>query len=534
MSSPDKLDKQINPRIRELMDIILETRFSDLDKDYEACLELLDISKEENDSYATTFAYAYLGDCLVGINEIAKAEENLLKARELCERYDYIDLLPYLFTWLGICCEAQNDRQMAMNYYLDALELTKKNGDIFRQSVLYNNIASQFHNSNNYEMAKKYYINSFDTYRQTAMATNHDPHYAQLSANIISACCSLNEIDLAKEYYENLKNSDDNEDNRAKLTLCLLMIASKEDNIKVIHECVEGLLKDFENMSRKDRQFFATFSFVAEAMIELDEQEYALKILNVLDELCKDVELMNQLAVLTSWIKYYEKFGAEQEKNRVYKQFYKLRQLSDAMLKKNLSDGLLSKVRLRESIARNEEFKKEKEIFEEAAMVDELTNLGNRRLFRKKSDQLLKNNAVDKLGIIMIDIDYFKQYNDTYGHAKGDEILRSVATCIQETLSCNVYNFRYGGDEFVSITENLDDNEVNELLNNLKNTLKNMGVEHSASLCSDIVTLSIGYSVHQQRADENIFLPDLINEADKALYRAKKEGRNCICRYLGE
>lgn len=517
----------ISPQMKKLMDEIQELRFTDLDRDYTVCQQLLELSEKENHLYGMAYAYAYLGDCLIGRNETVKANVELLKAKDLCEKHRFLDLLPYVCTWLGIYYESQNDRQMAMHYYLDALDFAEKSGDILRQSILLNNIASQFQSIQDYTMGKEYYLKAYDLYLQSGNSNNDDPHFAHMLTNIISDCCYLKQFDEAKQFYAILEKTGVFRENKNQLYLCDLLISASTGDLATTRRNADKLMEGMDQEAKDYRQFFSTFVVLAETMIELEEEAYTRKILEVLKSICED-EYGNRLTVQYLWTQFCEKFGTEREKYEAYRDFYQLRKICDDILNHNLAEGILSKIKLRESIKKNEEMEKVKEILEDEAQLDELTRLNNRRSLRKFMDQL-EESMVSTLAVIMIDVDYFKQFNDTYGHEKGDFALRAVADSMTEAGKEGIYNFRYGGDEFMAICKNKSREEAERYIIVLTEILKKKKIPHQESRCSDFLSLSIGYTFHNFKKDDRLVVTDLVDEADKALYFTKDRGRNGYC-----
>lgn len=534
MNIEPAFDDELNMRLQHLMEIILAERFNDLDKDYDACVELLAISEREDYAYGIAFAYAYLGDCLIGKNESVSASTHLLKAKELCESYRFLDLLPNVCNWLGIYYEMQNDRQMAMHYYLNALDFAEKKHDLLRKSILLNNIASQFQSCGNYEKSKEYYLKAYECFHQLEHPNVEDPHYAQMTANIISACCRLKQIDEAKHYYDLLEQSGQLGRNQNQLYLCELLISASLGDAKATQQIAHKYIKEMQLKPQDLHQFFETLLIVAESMIALDEPVYAREMLNTLNDLCREEEYGHRLKVQYVWMRFFRLFGTEEEKNDAYREFYELRQMSDNILNCNLADGLLSKIKLRDSVHKNEEIEHARKLLEGELQYDELTQLYSRRSFRKLTEQAISDPRVHTLSFIMIDVDYFKQYNDTYGHAKGDDTLRAVADSMNSISDSSICNFRYGGDEFVSMCKNMTTKEVERYIKAFSETLQSRQIPHKSSLCSDQVTLSIGFSFHTKPDLEDFDLAKILAEADTALYHSKEKGRNCYSSYSGQ
>lgn|GEM_PF-2376014 len=181
-----------------------------------------------------------------------------------------------------------------------------------------------------------------------------------------------------------------------------------------------------------------------------------------------------------------------------------------------------------EQQAMNEELQAMNDELQRLSNVDGLTGIANRRFF---DDSLERECHVamrigKPISLIMVDIDFFKAYNDTYGHQLGDECLRIIAT----TLAAGVKRStdlvaRYGGEEFVVILPNTDAVGAIRVAEKLRLRVENLCLLHSGSL-GNCVTISLGAAVSVQ-PKESTPLP-LIAAADDALYQAKREGRNCV------
>lgn len=159
--------------------------------------------------------------------------------------------------------------------------------------------------------------------------------------------------------------------------------------------------------------------------------------------------------------------------------------------------------------------------------TDALTEIYNRRYMNMMLEQewsrAIRNQS--PLSFIFIDIDFFKLYNDNYGHLKGDECLKKVAQALASTLSRPAdICVRYGGEEFAIILPETKRAEI--VAEKCRQTIQNLAIEHKFSLISDVVTISIGVCtmIPQRESHPNI----IIETADQALYQAKTAGRNQI------
>jgi len=174
------------------------------------------------------------------------------------------------------------------------------------------------------------------------------------------------------------------------------------------------------------------------------------------------------------------------------------------------------------------ESKKMEKVLEFISSIDGLTSIANRREFDKILDVEWRRamRSSTPLSIIMIDIDYFKHYNDLYGHLVGDTCLQKLARTLNDSLK-RAGNFiaRYGGEEFAAILPNTENRDALFIAESLRKNIENLNIEHKDSMVSDNVTISLGVATTIPDMNKPF---DLMDSADKALYQAKKEGRNRV------
>ncbi|MDD2567144.1 MAG: diguanylate cyclase [Thiovulaceae bacterium] len=169
----------------------------------------------------------------------------------------------------------------------------------------------------------------------------------------------------------------------------------------------------------------------------------------------------------------------------------------------------------------------EKKMLEELSITDGLTEIYNRRHFNDIFAQMiaLSKRKNELLSFLIIDVDYFKQYNDTYGHQKGDNALKEVAKAIKTSLRrADDYCFRLGGEEFGVVFKPKDKQEAIEFAYAIKNKIEDLKITHDTSEAGRYLSVSIGLVSHYAKEikdDDTIY-----KEADELLYEAKARGRN--------
>ncbi|SMC61075.1 diguanylate cyclase (GGDEF) domain-containing protein [Desulfocicer vacuolatum DSM 3385] len=167
---------------------------------------------------------------------------------------------------------------------------------------------------------------------------------------------------------------------------------------------------------------------------------------------------------------------------------------------------------------------------EQLSYLDGLTGISNRRYFDAIITKEWRRSMRDHspISIAMIDIDYFKLYNDTYGHQNGDDCLKKVAHALKDALfRPGDFIARYGGEEFVAVMTNIGLDGALEVASRMQHNIKRLTIPHELSEVSELVTVSIGLACTvPQKGSEST---QLIGKADNCLYNAKKKGRNKIC-----
>jgi len=166
---------------------------------------------------------------------------------------------------------------------------------------------------------------------------------------------------------------------------------------------------------------------------------------------------------------------------------------------------------------------------QELASLDGLTGVANRRRFDEFLNLEWRRLTREKLplSLILCDIDFFKLYNDSYGHQKGDECLKQVAQILKETIKRPAdLVARYGGEEFAIILPNTDLKGAVKVAETINAEIKARAIEHPASQINKYVTLSLG--VASLIPDSDLVEEKLIALADRALYQAKLEGRDRV------
>ena len=168
-------------------------------------------------------------------------------------------------------------------------------------------------------------------------------------------------------------------------------------------------------------------------------------------------------------------------------------------------------------------------LLDQLAYLDGLTEISNRRrfeeIFKREWERSYRNGT--SFSIAMVDVDFFKQYNDHYGHAKGDTVLQKIAKSLAGLLRRPAdFIARYGGEEFVMLLPETDADGAKAIAERSLRALKSLAIPHQFSQVADHVTVSIGIATAHMNSE--ITPQEFLMNADRNLYLAKQNGRNCV------
>ena len=176
----------------------------------------------------------------------------------------------------------------------------------------------------------------------------------------------------------------------------------------------------------------------------------------------------------------------------------------------------------------NGELEKLNRMLFEQSRQDPLTSLGNR--LRLREDLQVLQSRTERYGhsyaVALCDVDFFKAYNDRYGHLAGDDVLRRVADTISSGLRGGDAAYRYGGEEFLIVLPEQDARDAAATTDRLRQAVEDLGIPHADGTPRGVVTISAGVAMSPEAEDADA----LLKAADTALYAAKEAGRNRVSR----
>lgn len=487
------------------------------------CDELILAASAKEDWHSVAFGHIWRADYFFYV-----ASDLMSFMRELDLAQTYIDerapsaLLEKYYTLKHVLYENIYDTQSAFRFVLKALDVAEKLGLYHRIGANYGNIGAYYMDICYYEEALLYTGKALSTLQEQAETT---PRIIRLLlANLVVINLKLGRYSMAKQALRELSELPLAEkDLKIYIDYGYLLYYSEVLDLENSLARLKALFED--GVLDTPRAFaFEILCKALEAMIRLDQKENAEKLLNLLTGMLEDSEPDAQLSLCKLRIACAERFGPPELLQSCLCKYYTYYMAAQEKANVRKAEGLHAKVELNELYLKNHRSQEELSLLSELANYDDLTQVYNRRYLNIRQDEILNSQQTPYMGFALVDIDYFKEYNDYYGHLAGDELLRMVAACLKECTAEHMAVFRYGGDEFVCLAEHATQEELAAYVKRVQAALRERNIEHLHSRCSDRVTLSIGYG--SRAVTGKIDLLALFETVDSALYDAKRDGRN--------
>lgn len=488
---------------------ILRHEYVDIEKTLLKLEQLKESTKIENLEYELFRQALYANLTKEYETAITKGKESLERA--CIENNKFLIVNTNIL--LGFIYWNRKNYEMCFEYYLAVLKYEN-------HPRILNNMGVIYHTFGDIEEAYKYYkMAQTEVKKDTNLRLK-----AIIYSNLAECECKFERFTQAHELLSNALKiilELNNHDGTAYIYNAFGLMEMKKKNYKVAIKYFEK----GENHSKSEKIILYYLDLLrnhAKSLYELQDYEGAKSKIDEIEILRlshdfgrrneKDVELLANI---------YDIEGKHIEANRLYKEYIKIVKENNLYNKQIRIANLKNKVKLFEVMEKIN-------TLEKISSTDALTGIHNRYSL---TDYLKTISAPEYANpittIVLIDVDYFKEYNDFYGHAAGDKCLVKIVNQLSKKLNSGDNQlFRYGGDEFLSIIPNLQGSEVSLLLESIKNDIENLEILNINSKNSDYMTCSFGATTTKKLNQINY--KHIFNLADKALYDAKAQGKNKI------
>ncbi len=496
------------------------------------------LAKKEKDEIAIGYAEYY--DTILKYRKNITGEESikkLVKSLQLSITYNEPPLEAGCHNMLGIIMLSLSDDMSALEHYEKAYEIARKAKLVLMRPLIANNIGDIYLRLNEYDLALEYFRDAYKAINEA--------DYGQEDDNKESRYTGMNFCLMNIAYAHYLQESYEE---AFRMLSCMEGVRGVDDSYYAYgfaalyavvllrlgrFEEADGYIMNVIDDVENQREIFAAgemYIELATVLVELNQQPLAKRLIQGLQNMCS---VANKVS---NWCDYYKvailyekKWGIEQNLCKFYEKFFNYKEMEEKLVKQQKINAARNKKLLEDEIKRRavaEERNKKLKLLSEH---DPLTGQYNRYVLNDICEKWFEDAAKKKsrFAITVLDVDNFKQYNDTYGHLQGDEALREVSDVLTE---CCVKDkdiiVRYGGDEFIIVSRNKSDEEVIRMCTDIRRALACRMINHDASPVSQYVTVTEGSVNGKVKEGETVL--DYIHLADNGLYKVKNEKKNAL------
>ena len=518
--------------VQLLIGEIQKNRGKDPEALLSACDQLLDYGKSMKDDALIGYAYFSKGETYYLLNDASNFYSQMIACMAPLEKVKEWSYVAMANNMLGIVSLNRGNAPFALDHFIKAISICQDYSLPDVEWIIHLNLGSLYLNIEEYQ---KSISHTEIAYRYIANHKDMDGYLESLTAILLGMGRAYLKLDWHDKYLEIEK----------KLKVECMPYLQDLEKIVIycyfarVHEAIgESDARDYwidmvnehtsTNMPIMD--VFDDFYDYLGMLLATEKYDDFFKAYTVLDDLTKHTLIKNlERKLLTLKIRYYRRVGQIEEYKIASVLFFELSEFMERENRLMVSDMIVMRNSYMELTQINKKVEEQNTFLQKRSETDPLTGMYNRLKLNEYSEeafQKAKENE-EKIAVEILDIDFFKQFNDNYGHQAGDDCIKFIANkLIDMSKENNVFAARYGGDEFVVIYEGLAENQVLEKASELRKAIYDAKMEHKFSLSDDRVTISQGICFGIPGAKDGYFA--YLQGADKMLYEVKQKSRNNI------
>ncbi len=491
--------------------------------------KLLKEAEKIEDICAIGKVHLYLSICYFYQGRRDSTLPHAFKAVSIFETLDECDLLARSYNLLGVAYAAQGNFLNAIAVYQKALKLIRGRKKVgIRKETLLNNIAQCYSQMGQYQKSVQLVKECLAVVR--AKRPNLHTAVVIYGINLSDFYENLGDLQASIEYLDEVKSDVEELSNGvirwgyyARRCCVLYRLGRLEEASKYADMTVEAVRSGCDSY-----EGHIDFERIAALQVEIGDFQRAQCFSDILSKYAD--EIGHTLDQIISKRVRANICYAKGDFDGAYALYRELSDLNEDWITEQKTIQYESQRRVDTASKEISMLMKKIRMSEEQAERDSLTGLLNRSVMVSVTNGFLQEarEKGEKLGGIFLDIDYFKEYNDAYGHTAGDEAIKLIARVCQEEESPDVKFFRYGGDEFFGIVLGHKDDFLKKLVLRIADKVHQAGCEHIKNPNGQRLTVSIGV-VNVDVTGTGASILEIIQFADQALYHAKDAGRDAVC-----
>lgn len=519
-----------NEIIKQWTQGVLDTYRKDAELTIKYCNSLIECGNAAEDPKILGFAYYYLAGTLYCLNDCENIFDITIKAIENLEKACEWSLLARAYNILGIITLSRGNMLMAYDYYLAGLNYCDRYDLKAEQSLININCGVLNFEAGRYQDAMEYFEDSLEY----ILTKPDDPVYHSkvitTYENIIMCKAMRSDFDGIDDILDILERDHmpyaDSVD-YIGIMISKMFYFHKSGQIELRDRCIDKMDESIEeNLVFMD--LIEDFFIYAQVLFESDKSDKFWHLIEIMEPMINGMKVTSKkLQLLSLKIKYYRKNSMNAEYLKASGLYYELSERTKNESREMIGEVIGLKNRFEKVNKAKKKIERQNIILTEQSETDALTGMANRRKLNIHADEIFREafSKGNRVAIEILDVDYFKEYNDNYGHQEGDKCLVAIANCIKAVTEVHGgFCARYGGDEFVIIYEGISLEKMRRYAEELKQKIVSMGIPHRYSKALPIVTISQGAFCDVPSAANKVW--DFLHIADDMLYQIKNQSRN--------
>lgn len=494
------------------------------------CRDIEQYAGKTDDPKLMGFAYYYSGETYYILNDAGGLFRCITKAIGYLDQAKQWDMVARSYNIMAITSQSRGNALIAMDYYLTGLGYCRKYRLYAEENIINLNLGSLYLVNGQWSEAQKYFEKLAYYVRDEKTTENY---YSLMSCVAVS----LGRCFMQREQFERAQQKIECLDQcmgRLEKPEQIAVLCFKAEfyhragRVTLRDECIHKI-HGMMDMDMAVMDLFEDIYGLCELLLEIDNENVFWDIIDILEKLIKNANIVNlQRRIISLKISYYRHHDDEESYLALAGTYY---ELTEAMERENhymVANMLAVRSSLEQANAKRREVEKANEQLLEKSETDPLTHLANRFRLNDYSEQTFEETlaAEEPFAVEILDIDYFKEYNDNYGHQAGDVCILAIAEELQKMQGERIFCARYGGDEFIIIYKQMTEEEVFEEAGGLRERILARRIAHAYSKALPVVTISQGICWDIPGEENRSW--DFLHAADEMLYRVKKRSRNNI------
>ncbi|MCR4781174.1 MAG: GGDEF domain-containing protein [Lachnospiraceae bacterium] len=516
--------------VKELIYKAADNTNPDKNEIIEYCNKLSEYAKQENDTALEGFAGFTRGETYYLENDMQNFYHEMFACMPLLEENQEWAYLITANNVLGIMSLNRGNAPFAMDYYLKALDLCVRYRLPNLEWLVHMNMGTLYLSVEDERNALAHLMQGYSYIEEHRNDPDYVLNLAVAYVNIGKAYLSIRDYEKAENFWRKLK-SECIPNMRVQDLMAVYCFGARLHaelgNSSIRDEYITNVDTLIEENFAVMDVFDDLYEFMAMLLKNEKWVEYNRVWLKIYDLTRITTVIDMERRLLELQLKYFTLIGNEDAYTQTALKYTKVQIAENNENKLMVSNMISLRTGIQDLTNINHRVERENEMLQKKSETDPLTGMFNRfRLNNYWEEAFEKAYQHQKtISIEILDIDFFKEYNDNYGHQAGDICLTTVAKCIKEVSSeYNLFCARYGGDEFIIIFEDYEYEDVLMMVEKIKKKVFESHLYHEYSKISDRVTISQGVCCDIPKGTEKAL--DFMHSADKMLYEVKEAGKN--------